>query len=77
MKEKGRVEERVVLYYEETEMSTGMSIAELIEAAGRVVVTPEDIDALNERLRVADIEFEKETHARSVDEAWLQRQYTI
>lgn len=54
-----------------------MSIAELLEAAERIVITEKDVAALNERLQEADKKFEAEARARAIDQEWLNRQYTI
>lgn len=66
--------------YKEIDMSNekkGMSITELIAVAKRIVVTEADIAAMNKRLREAEVKFEAEDRARSIDQAWLNRQYTI
>lgn len=55
-----------------------ITISELAKIAAAVEITPEMIAELNERLRVADAEFERKAqHQRNTMPEFLNRTYTI
>lgn len=58
-------------------MENSMTIDHLLEAAKNIVITPEDIKALNERLKAAEEKFEREAWERRITTEFLNRTYTL
>ncbi len=54
-----------------------MTLDELNEAVDAIVIGPEDVAELQQRVREAEVEFEREAKARRVNAEWLNMECTI